>query len=123
MSIPLSGKIGNMVKMQLTHKEVKALRRFKKMLVQQLGGEIKGVRLFGSKARGDATTESDIDVLVVTQGDDWHLKGEIGRLATAILLEDGVYLSVKVLGESLYQRIRKYQSPFLIHIEREGVSL
>jgi predicted nucleotidyltransferase len=108
--------------MLLQHEE-KALRRFKEMLVKQFGPEIKRIRLFGSKARGDSSAESDIDVLVVTQHDDWHLKERIGKLATAILLEEEVYLSVKVLGESSYRRLRKYQSPFLMNVERDGIAL
>jgi predicted nucleotidyltransferase len=107
----------------LKKREQTALHRFKEMLVKQFGSEIKGIRLFGSKARGDATSESDIDVLVITQHDDWHLKEKIGKLATAILLEEDVYLSVKVLGEPSYRRLRKYHSPFLINVEREGITL
>jgi len=107
----------------LLQKEEKALRHFKEMLVTQLGSEIKQIRLFGSKARGDSYTDSDIDVLVVTQHDDWHLKNRIGKIATAILLEEEVYLSVKVLGEPSYHRLRNYQSPFLMNVERDGIAL
>ena len=109
--------------MQLSERENRALKRFKKMVEEQLGSQIKEIRLFGSKARGDATLESDIDVLVVTKRDDWHMKEKIGKLATAILLEEEVYLSVKVLGESFYSRLLKHHSPFLMNVEREGITL
>ena len=36
----------------------------------QLSGNVVDVRLFGSEARGEATSESDIDVLVVVQPED-----------------------------------------------------
>ena len=48
---------------------------------------------------------------------------QIGKLETAILLEEEIYLSVKVLGESSYTRLRQYHSPFLMNVECEGIAL
>ena len=107
----------------LLEKEQRALQRFKEILNRRFGSEIKALRLFGSKARNDARSDSDIDVLVVTRQDDWRLKEEIGKVATLILLEEGIYLSVKVLGEPSYQRLTRLASPFLKNISRDGISL
>jgi predicted nucleotidyltransferase len=43
------------------------LTEFVKRLRRSLSGNVLDVRLFGSEARGEATLESDIDVLVVVQ--------------------------------------------------------
>ena len=105
----------------LLKQEQKALLQFKKCLLEQFGNEIVGIRLFGSKARGNARLDSDIDVLVITRHDDWHIKEAIGKIATSILLDESVYLSVKVLGKPTYQRLMILKSPFLQNISREGV--
>ena len=107
----------------LKKKEERALRRFKELLFNRFRDEVVGIRLFGSKARGDARADSDIDVLVITRNDDWHLKESIGKIATTILLDEEVYLSVKVLGKPTYERLKVLKSPFLRNVMREGIRL
>ncbi len=109
--------------MKLEDQEQQALNQFKKILARKFGPEIISIHLFGSKARGDAHIESDIDVLVTTQHEDWHLKEKIGRVATGILLDHGVYLSVKVVGQLLQQRLISMGSPFIRNVMREGIAL
>lgn len=109
--------------MKLEKKEEVALQRFKELLNEKFGQEIVSIHLFGSKARGDAEQESDIDVLVVTQRNDWRLKQEIGKVATQVLLDDGVYLSIKVLGKSFKQKLINVGSPFIRNVLREGIIL
>ena len=54
----------------LTDNELQALTALHRVLVEQFGGLIQEVVLFGSKARGDDRAGSDIDVLVVVRSDD-----------------------------------------------------
>ena len=51
-----------------------AVEEFVKRLRQGLSSNMLDVRLFGSEARGEATSESDIDVLVV--GNCYLIKDE-----------------------------------------------
>ena len=107
--------------MSLEKQEEKALKHFKEVLTQQFSSEVVSIHLFGSKARGDSHAASDIDVLVVTQQDDWRLKEEIGKVATKILLDDGIYLSIKVMGRFLQKRLIDVGSPFIRNIQSEGI--
>ena len=97
--------------------------RFAATLRERWGSEILEIHLFGSKARGDAGPESDVDLLIITECNDWKLKDEIGRVATAILLSEEIYLSIKVLGKALYQRLIALEAPFIKNVLREGVSV
>ena len=101
----------------------RGIKALQGILTDQFGREIVSVHLFGSKARGDASRESDIDILVVTQQDDWRLKERIGKVATRVLLDWGVYLSVKVLGKPCQQKLVSVGSPFIRNILREGILL
>ena len=107
--------------MSLTVQEQHTLQQFKKALGERFGSDIVEIRVFGSKARGDAGPESDLDVLVVTERDDWRLKEQIGRVATGILLEEGIYLSIKVFGRSFYQQLVEMETPFIKNVLRESI--
>ena len=51
--------------MTLTAKEKKIVRVFKQEVLKHFGRDVVAMKLFGSKARGDADKFSDIDVLVM----------------------------------------------------------
>jgi uncharacterized protein len=78
--------------------------------------------LFGSQARGDAEPESDIDVLVVLQGpvDPGEEIARSGELTAAFSLEHDVVISrVFISAEQFFDE----QSPLLLNVRREGISL
>lgn len=54
----------------LTLAEQQALTEFRRELLDRFNGLIQTIVLFGSKARGDDTVDSDIDLLVVVRTDD-----------------------------------------------------
>jgi len=97
-------------------------KRIRDWLKNRYGSAIKAVILYGSHVRGDATQESDIDLLVVVDSslDPWEIHRSLDGLLFDILLETEQLVSVVVFPEDLYER---YSSPFLMNVRREGMAL
>jgi predicted nucleotidyltransferase len=74
-----------------------ALTEFVKRLRLALPGNVVDVRLFGSELRGDASEESDLDVLVVVQpdADRVPLEDRIIEIAFDVNVEFNVYISLE----------------------------
>ncbi len=96
------------------------LKEFREEIEKLYGRRFKSIILYGSWARGDATEESDIDVLIVLEG-EVSPGEEIDRMIdiiTDINLKHGVLISVYPVSEKDYSTIN---SPLLINVRREGV--
>jgi predicted nucleotidyltransferase len=93
---------------------------FRKEVEKLYGPRLKDVILYGSWARGDATSESDIDLLVVLEGE--VIPGlEIDRMIdiiTDINLDHNVLISVYPISKKNYATIN---SPILLNVRKEGV--
>jgi len=109
--------------MRLSEKEEQALEKFKMWLKEVLSADLLEVRLFGSKARGDARKDSDIDVLVVISSDDWRVCDAVYSIVTDILLETEVCISPKVISQKEYTRLYNNGNPFIKNVIREGIVL
>jgi predicted nucleotidyltransferase len=97
------------------------LRFFKDAVMDKLGSRLRQVVLFGSRARGDATAESDYDLLVVMDQVDSTVTTEIDEIVGQALLEYGAVLSAFPIAEN--DRARRIYSPLLINVAREGVAV
>jgi predicted nucleotidyltransferase len=78
--------------------------------------------LYGSQARGEASAESDIDVLVVLQGsvDPGAEIARAGYLTASLSLQYNVVISCAFVAD---ERFRSERSPFLLNVHREGVAV
>jgi predicted nucleotidyltransferase len=96
------------------------LKEFRQEIEKLYGKRLKDVILYGSWARGEATEESDIDLLIVLEGKVIPGK-EIDRMIdiiTEINLKYGVLLSIFPVSEEEYSTLN---SPLLINVRKEGM--
>jgi len=93
---------------------------FKKEIGRLYGDRLKDVVLYGSWATGEATEDSDIDLVVLLEGKVTSGK-EIDRMIdiiTDINLKYGVLISVYPVSEKEYLTVN---SPLLMNVRKEGI--
>ena len=98
----------------------KVLVELKHELARIYGERLRGVYVFGSHARGEASPDSDLDVLIVLDRvDGYH--AEIKRtshIVAALSLDSGISLSRVFVSESEWL---DGQTPFLLNVREEAV--
>jgi predicted nucleotidyltransferase len=85
------------------------------------GARLRGAYLFGSRARGDAGPESDVDILIVLDRLDSYGE-EIERtnvLVSDVSLEHGTSISRVFVSERDWEEL---DSPFLASVRGEAVA-
>lgn len=96
------------------------LGRFRQALVEMYGNRLDRVVLFGSRARGEASPDSDYDIAVFLKDlpDRW---AEVERLAGLHLdfLDDNAFIDAKPYLATAYHE----RTPLMREIRREGVEL
>lgn len=108
---------------RLAPSEAAAVEAFLKALKAHFPGQIVRVVLFGSKARGDSQLESDIDVLIIVQREDWQLSNAISTLAARISLEYDTLLGPVVIGGERWERMEREKFSLPRNVAREGLVL
>jgi predicted nucleotidyltransferase len=107
----------------LTDRERQALAAFVDRIRQRFDGLILLAVLFGSRARGEASADSDVDVLVVIDKEDYRVRKEIRYLAVEVWLEYGLFLSTRVWSRSHWHKLQKIQTFLYRNIQRDGIDL
>ena len=101
------------------------LSELAELLHQVYGKQLKAVILYGSVARGTNTNDSDVDIMVLVDGDAAELREYDERLydvSTDISLK---YLKVFSIIDISYLEYQKWKqiSPFYRNVSEEGVVL
>jgi len=107
----------------LAAREQSAVDDFTKAVRKALGPNLVELRLFGSGARGEAKPESDIDVLVVVQGDRVGTEDRVIDLAFDVNLAYDLYISPRVVTAASLRDPVWRTTAFVKSVESEGVVL
>jgi predicted nucleotidyltransferase len=106
----------------LTEKERQAVKELIDELKKLYGDNLSCVILYGSKARGDATEDSDIDILVVLKNiQNFSLeRKKVKEISWRLSYKYDLLLSIIIRSEQEYMR---KDTPLLMNIEKEGIVL
>jgi predicted nucleotidyltransferase len=103
----------------LTPAERAAVDEFLDEVRRRLGPDLHEVRLFGSRARGEGTDESDLDLAVIVTPQGRARRYEVYDAAFDIGLRHGVRLAPFVVSEKLRARERRVAA----ELDQEGILL
>ncbi len=79
------------------------------------------MRVFGSRARGDAAPDSDLDVFIEVAESTPELRQRISEIAWEVGFEMDRVISVVVATRDQLEHGAMGASPLVLHVEREGV--
>lgn len=92
-------------------------------ILRQVAPDAKAI-LFGSEARGDARSDSDIDVLILVDKDKISRSDRQAIMYPLfdIEFETGVIISPKVFSRKLWDEVLHF-TPFYQNVMKEGIVL
>ncbi|MBI4316937.1 MAG: nucleotidyltransferase domain-containing protein [Chloroflexi bacterium] len=81
--------------------------------------------LFGSEARGDATPESDIDILVVLESDDPPVVAALRDAVYDVMWQHDFsrLISIVTFSRERFEEQKRKGFSFVKNLEREGIIL
>ena len=110
----------------LSDAEREAVRRFVERVGEELGDDLAAIWLYGSKARGDADEESDVDLLVLARGGRERHREGVTRIALDLESLNGegrAVLSAAVQDPAWVSDQRAKDDFFIRDVDREKVVL
>ena len=94
-------------------------------LVELLGNKIYKIILYGSYARGDFDTESDIDIMILINGTDEDVlkyRKDVRRIANDVGLDNNILVSLLIKPRQSFEE-RSDVVVFYKNVIKEGVTL
>lgn len=111
---------------QLTESERRVVERFASRLDNEVGGDLRGLWLYGSRARRTAHPESDVDLLVIAEGGRDRYGRIVGDLSEEVAIAEGespFNFSVHVQDPEWLRGRRAIESFFIQEVDRDKIVL
>ncbi len=102
----------------LGEKDRRVAREFQRRLTALV--PVLDLRVFGSRARGDAAPDSDLDVFIALEECTPELRQRISEIAWEVGFEMDRVISTVVTTRAELERGAMGANPLILNIEREG---
>jgi len=102
----------------MSPEERKALDDFVAAVRQHYGPRLVDILVFGSRARGEARPDSDVDLVVVLEDGDWTFWQERRYLSDAAyeaMIEPGLWIEAWPVAESTWHEEDPRKVPFFVN--------
>jgi len=103
----------------MLEREIKIIEKFKALVSMRV--KVHEVRVFGSRARGDATEESDLDVLVVVDYLDHSIEKYISDCAWESGFSENIIIMPITISIDTLKNSPIRKSSFIKNVYREGI--
>jgi uncharacterized protein len=100
-----------------------AIEELSALLRRRFGARLMRLVLFGSHARGEATEDSDVDLLVVVEDLTPADAREVDAAVGDILTRRDVLLSPLLLSAARFDELRARERRIVAEIERDGIAV
>ena len=109
----------------MNNKIAQMLKQLKEKITSQFGAGIVNIIVYGSYARGEESEDSDLDILIVTREKDEDMERHVDNIVYDAMWEHDFnpILSVQLITEEHFKKLRNIGSSFYRNIEKEGISL
>ena len=107
--------------LKLTEAEQAWLDAYREALNKQHPEAVKEMVVYGSKARGQAHADSDVDVLLIVKDDAAALKRDLRWIGYLLAAKTDVLPSILAYTEEEWENRRRSGSTFRKAVERDGV--
>jgi predicted nucleotidyltransferase len=107
----------------LTPAESAAVSDFLNAVREILGDDLRAVRLFGSRARGEGTPDSDLDLALIVTPDGRARRHAVYDLAFDVGLRHGVQLAPTLMTEATLDMLRSRERMLAHELDRDGIPL
>lgn len=94
-----------------------AIKKFSSRANSLLKNNLVDILLYGSVARAEAKSDSDIDVIVIVKKNAFKIQMKLAAIAFDILLETGEYISVQTMKTKDLER----DTIFLHNVRRDAI--
>jgi len=106
---------------RLTKPEQEWLDAYRKALDEKYPDSVHEMLIYGSKARGQAHAESDLDVLLIVKNKAGRLKRTLRRIGYLLAATSDVLPSIIAYTEDEWESRKRSGSSFRQAVERDGV--
>ena len=109
----------------MDNKDKELILEFRKRLSSDIEKHLKRLIVFGSRVRGEAAEDSDLDVIALVDAKTPEIEKKLEDIVYQVMWDHDfkTIISLKVFAESQFNSALTKGFSFYRHIEQEGISV